>query len=268
MGTVMAGLDFDRYCLEIVGQTELLAATLTGSEMTAEVPSCPGWNIGQLVRHLGGAQRWAADMVRTAAAEPLPDNHFRDLSEYATEDAAVIAPWLLDSAITLVATLRAAGPGAPVNTGPIPDGVAAFYARRFTHETAMHRADAVLALRRAYTLEHDVAIDGIDEWMYLASLPMHFELHPWTRDLLGPGRTLHFHATDTNAEDSAEWVVDLTGEAPNWRRAHEKAAVAVRGPVAELLLVIYKRRSPGDGTVEVLGDDHLLDFWLDRMSFE
>ena len=52
-----------------------------------------------------------------------------------------------------------------------------------------------------------------------------------------------------------------------WRRAHEKAAVAVRGPVAELLLVIYKRRSPRDGTVEVLGEKNLLDFWLDRMSF-
>jgi hypothetical protein len=104
--------------------------------------------------------------------------------------------------------------------------------------------------------------------MYLGSLPMHFELHPRTRDLLGPGRTLHFHATDTTPRDSAEWVVDLTGDTLSWRRAHEKAAVAVRGPVAELLLVIYKRRSPSDGTVEVLGDDDLLGFWLDRMSFE
>ena len=62
----------------------------------------------------------------------------------------------------------------------------------------MHRADATLALGRAYALERDVAIDGVDEWMRLGSLPMHFELHPWMRELLGPGRTLHFHATDTN----------------------------------------------------------------------
>jgi uncharacterized protein (TIGR03083 family) len=268
MGTVMAGLDFNRYCSAIVGQTELLADAIAGADMTTEVPSCPGWNLGQLVRHLGGAQRWAAEMVRAAAAEPLPDNHFRDLSEYTAEDAAVIAPWLLDGAVTLADTLRAAGPHLTVSTGPIPDGVAAFYARRFTHETAMHRADAMLALGKAYTLDRDVAIDGIDEWMYLGSLPMHFELHPRTRELLGPGRTLHFHATDTTSEDEAEWVVDLTGDTLAWRRAHEKAAVAVRGPVTELLLVIYKRRSPGDGAVEVLGEAKLLDFWLDRMSFE
>jgi uncharacterized protein (TIGR03083 family) len=267
MGTMMTGLDFDRYCSEILAQTKLLAAAIDGADMTVEVPSCPGWNVGQLVRHLGGAQRWAADMVRTAAAEPLPDKYFRDLSGYSREDAAALAPWLFDGAITLTDALRAAGPDAPVSTGPIPDGVAAFYARRINHESVMHRADATLALGGAFILEHDVAIDGIDEWMRLGSLPMHFELHPWIRELLGPGRTLHFHATDTSPDDHAEWVFDLTGDTLSWRRSHEKAAVAVRGPVAELLLVIYKRRSARDRTVEVLGDEDLLDFWLDRMSF-
>jgi hypothetical protein len=178
-----------------------------------------------------------------------------------------LRPWLLDSATALSEALRAAGPDAPVSTGPIPDGVAAFYARRFAHETAMHRADATLALSKHYELDHDVAIDGIDEWMELGSLPMHFDIHPRMRELLGPGRTLHFHATDTDKEDHAEWVIDLTGDAISWRRAHEKSAVAVRGPVVELLLLVYKRRAPGAGTVEILGDAGLLEFWLDRVDF-
>ncbi|MET1073740.1 MAG: hypothetical protein ABWY11_13935, partial [Umezawaea sp.] len=76
--------------------------------------------------------------------------------------------------------------------------------------------------------------------------------------------TLHLHATDV---DDAEWVVDLTGEVIRWRRAHEKAAVAVRGPLVELLLVLYGRRSAGSGTVEVLGDGELLDFFLKRVTF-
>lgn len=263
----MPGLDFERYCAEIVAQTELLSAAIDGADMTVRVPSCPDWNVGQLIRHLGGAQRWAADMVRTGATAPLPDDHFRDLSAYPHEDPAVLVPWLADSATDLAHALRAAGPDAPVTTGPIPDGVAGFYARRFTHETAIHRADATLALGEAYTLKPSVAIDGLDEWMELGSLPMHFELHPWTRELLSPGRTLHFHATDTAPDDGAEWVVDLTGDVLAWRRAHEKSAVAVRGPVVELLLVVYRRRSPRDGTVEVLGDSDLLDYWLDRVSF-
>jgi hypothetical protein len=103
--------------------------------------------------------------------------------------------------------------------------------------------------------------------MELGSLPLHFEVHPWMRELLGPGRTPHFHATDTAPEAAAEWVVDLTGEVISWRRAHEKCAVAVRGPLTDLLLVIHQRRPPRIAGVEILGDRQLLDFWLERVSF-
>jgi hypothetical protein len=162
----------------------------------------------------------------------------------------------------LASTLREAGPHVPV-PGPLPDTTSTFSARRMTHETAMHRADAVLALGQEYDLDNDVAVDAIDEWMELGSLPMHFDIHPWMRELLAPGRTLHLHATDTEAE----WVVDLTGDAITWRRSHEKAPVAVRGPVVELLLLIYKRRPADSGKVEIIGDEELLDFWLERVSF-
>ena len=50
----MIGLGFDRYCSEIVVQAELLGAAIDGADMTVRVPSCPDWNIGQLIRHLGG----------------------------------------------------------------------------------------------------------------------------------------------------------------------------------------------------------------------
>jgi uncharacterized protein (TIGR03083 family) len=263
----MPSFDYDRYCTEIVTQAELLAAGIAGTDLTVAVPSCPGWDVGQLLRHLGGGQRWAAEMVRTQARKPLPDEHFRDLSAHTHEDAAVVAPWLVESAAMLATALRAAGPDSPVSTGPVPYGTAEFFARRFTHETAIHRADATLALGKPFELEQSVAIDGLDEWMELGSLPMHFDIHPWTLELLGPGRTLHFHATDTPHDADAEWVVDLTGDALAWRRAHEKAAVAVRGRVVDLLLLVYKRRPAESEAIEIVGDDELLDFWLARVSF-
>jgi uncharacterized protein (TIGR03083 family) len=263
----VARLDFDRYCSEIVTQTELLTHTIADADLTVPVRSCPGWNVGQLLRHLGGGQRWAADMVRSGAEQPFDDTHFRDLSGYTDEDPGVVGPWLAESAAELADAMRVAGPESPVATGPIPNGTAGFYARRFTHETAIHRADATLALGAEYTLEPSLAVDGMDEWMELGSMPFHFEFHPWMRELLGPGRTLHFHATDTAPELDAEWVVDLTGDALAWRRAHEKSAVAVRGPLADLLLIVYKRRPVATDGVEVFGDDQLLDFWLDRVGF-
>jgi uncharacterized protein (TIGR03083 family) len=263
----MTPLGFQEYCSEIVAQTRLLTSCIDGADLTVPVATCPGWNVGQLLRHLGGGQRWAAQTVRTRATDRLSDEHFRDLSAYANEDPAVVGPWLAAGAVQLSDALREAGPDAVVDTTPVPYGTAGFFARRFTFETAIHRADATLALGAEYTLDHIVAVDGMDEWMELGSLPMHFEIHPWTRELLGPGRTLHFHATDVAPDLHAEWVVDLTGDTLAWRRAHEKAAVAVRGPLVDLLLIVYKRRSPRSDDVEILGDETLLDFWLERVSF-
>lgn len=258
-------MSYDQYCAEITRQSGLLVSAIDGADLTVPVPSCPGWNAGQLVRHLGGAQRWATEAVTRRVTEVLPED-FRDLSAYASEDPAVVGPWLAEGAQALAAALREAGPRTAMWT-PVPGGSTDFFARRFTHETAMHRADATLALGQQYTLDPAVAIDGIDEWLTLGSLPVMFEYYPSLRELLGPGRTLHLHATDTPADARAEWVIDLTGDLIAWRRAHDKCAVAVRGPVAELLLLIYRRRPPDSGAVEVLGDAGLLNFWLEHVSF-
>ncbi|NKY43978.1 maleylpyruvate isomerase family mycothiol-dependent enzyme [Nocardia cerradoensis] len=262
-------LTFERYCDEIVAQTELLRAALAHADTAVPVPSCPGWTVGQLGRHLGGAQRWARAAVAGRVREPLPENDFafRDLSGYLDEDPEELRTWLAEGAADLSAELRRAGPGlelwTPVPVVPTTD----FYARRFTHETLIHRADATLALGADYQAAPEVAADAIDEWLELASLPVMFEYKPESRELLGPGRTLHFHATDTPEDLHAEWIVDLTGEVIAWRRAHERAAVAVRGPLTELLLVIYRRRTVEAAEIEILGDRGLFDFWLDRVSF-
>jgi uncharacterized protein (TIGR03083 family) len=248
----MAGLSFDRCCAEIVAQTDLLACCIEGADLTVPVPSCPGWNAGQLLRHLGGGQRWAEELVRTLASEPPPDDHFLELSAYTDEDPAVVGPWLVEGAAQLASTLRDTGPALPIWT-PTPDGTAAFYARRFAHETLVHRADATLALGADFSARPEVVLDAIDEWMELGSLPIHLELHPWVRELLGPGRTLQLSATDT-APEPANWLVDLTGDAIAWRRACERAAVTVRGPLTDLLLLIYRRRPPRGEGLEVLRD--------------
>ncbi|MGH3234002.1 MAG: maleylpyruvate isomerase family mycothiol-dependent enzyme [Streptosporangiaceae bacterium] len=268
----MTVLNYDRYCAEIVTQTDLLSSCVKGADPAIPAPSCPGWSLGRLLRHLGDVQRWAETIVRSRATGPVehsggrsPDGAGERAGERA-DDLDALGAWLVEGAERLADTLRRAGPGTSV-WAPAPDGSTDFYARRMTHETAMHRADATLAVGAEFTVDQDVALDGIDEWMELGSMPMRFEFHPAMRELLGPGRTLHLHATDTAPEAAAEWLVDLTGDAITWRRAHEKAAVAVRGPLTDLLLVIYKRRPAAGGGVEVFGDAQLLDFWLERVSF-
>ncbi|MFF3865790.1 maleylpyruvate isomerase family mycothiol-dependent enzyme [Micromonospora sp. NPDC001898] len=266
----MSRLKYDELCGQLVEQTDLLAAHVAGVDLTTPVPSCPGWNVGQLGRHLGGGQRWAESIVRERPVGPPPDDSFRDLTPYRNEDPAVLGPWLAAGARGLAAALVAAGPDAPIWI-PTPSATvgvgSTFWARRFTHETLLHRADAALALGVEFAVDARVALDAVDEWMELGSLPEMLDFHPAQRELLGPGRTVHLHATDTAPEVAAEWLVDLTGEAIVWRRSHEKAAVAVRGPLTELLLMVYRRRPVEAGAVEVLGDVDLLRFWLDRVAF-
>ncbi|MFT2019792.1 maleylpyruvate isomerase N-terminal domain-containing protein [Streptomyces sp. 796.1] len=296
-------LTHDRYCEEIVVQTGLLRAAIAEADMTAPVPSCPGWNVGQLLRHLGGGQRWAEQLVRTRAAPP-PDDHFRDLTPYADEDAAELDGWLAECAGGLADALRETGPDAAVWT-PVPGQSAAFFARRFAHETVIHRADAELAIGSAYALDPEVGRDALEEWLELGSLPMMLDVHPAQRELLGPGRTLRLHATDlpatglpatdlpateppvtgrsatdlpaadlpapgqpAAAEAGRDWLVDLTGGAITWRRSAEPAAVTLHAPLTDLLLIVYRRRPPTPGPqVRITGDTALLDFWLDRVSF-
>jgi Mycothiol maleylpyruvate isomerase N-terminal domain len=64
----------------------------------------------------------------------------------------VVGPWLVEGAARLADTLRGAGPDAKLWT-PVPGGSTKFYARRFAHETVIHRADATLAVGAEFTVE-------------------------------------------------------------------------------------------------------------------
>ncbi|MBW4720453.1 maleylpyruvate isomerase family mycothiol-dependent enzyme [Saccharothrix obliqua] len=250
---------FDRYRTEILAQTELLRATTRGGDPAVRVPTCPDWNVGQLLRHVVGVQTWIGTIVGTRSTEPVSDDVVNDLDAYANEDLAVVDGVLAAGAARLADALREVGPDERVWS--VVDGetetTPVFWARRAMHETALHRADAAFALGRDYALDPDVARDGVDEWMVNGSVPEAYEGVP---DLLGPGRSLCFRASD----DDASWFVDLTGSAPVWRRGAGEAAATARGPLVDLLLLLYRRPAAG---VEVTGDADLLERWLDSTGF-
>ncbi|WP_245996726.1 maleylpyruvate isomerase family mycothiol-dependent enzyme [Streptomyces armeniacus] len=264
--TSLTSLPYDRLCTEIVAQTDQLRAAVRDADLTTPVPSCPGWHLGELLRHLGGAQRWTETVVRTRATGPVSDDQVNDVSGADTDPAAVDA-WLADGAARLAAVLREAGPDAPVWT-VAPGGTPAFWARRMTYEAVVHRWDATAALGAEYVLAPEVAVEGLDEWMEMSALPQAYASEPLRRELAGPGRTLHFHPTDTGAAplEGAEWLVDLTGDTFVWRHAHEEAAATVRGPLTSLLLLMYDRPSPRGADIEVLGDAALFETWRERCS--
>jgi uncharacterized protein (TIGR03083 family) len=255
-------MDFDRHCAEIIAQTAALTGYLDGADLSRPVPTCPGWNASQLMQHVDGGLRWAAKIVGARATKPPSDVALRDLSGATDGDPTALSASLAEAAGRLAGNLTEAGAEARMWC-PVEGGGAAFYARRFMHETTIHRADAAIALGVEFLLDTEIAVDGVDEWLELGSLPFHFDAHPWMQELLGPGRTIGLHATDTGTG----WLLDLTGDVISWRRSDDQAAAGMRGPVADLLLTMYRRIPVDAGRVELTGDAGLVDFWLDRVGF-
>ncbi|MFE4822375.1 maleylpyruvate isomerase family mycothiol-dependent enzyme [Streptomyces sp. NPDC056704] len=266
----MTLLAHDRYCDAIELEVRRLRDVVTsGADLSATVPTCPDWSLERLVRHTGGALRWVELIVRTKAQENIEDEQVPLLEgpPAAEGDPAALDAWLAETGEMLVAALREAGPDTKVWAwaGELSSG---FWARRMTHELVIHRADATLAAGLPYEVAPDVAADAIDEWLGIIEFVQRTRPHDGAAaELRGPGRSIHLHATDTPPELNAEWVVELTEEGVSWRRDHEKATVALRGPLTDVLLAFYRRLPLDDGRLEVLGERELLDFWLERATF-
>ena len=267
--TLIGRLGHERYCDEIEAQVRQLRDVVTsdGVELSATVPTCPDWSLEQLVRHTGGALRWVEYLVRTGARENVAEGDVPlSVGPEVQGDPAALDAWLAETGEMVVGALREAGPDTEVWAwaGVLNSG---FWARRMTHELAIHRADATLAAGLPYEIDPEVAADAIDEWLGIVEYIQRTQPHEAAAELRGPGRSIHLHATDTGPELNAEWVVELTETGVVWRRGHEKATVALRGPLTDVLLGFYRRLPLEGGQLEVLGDRELLDFWLERATF-
>jgi uncharacterized protein (TIGR03083 family) len=259
----VAPLSNDRYLDALTAQAALFAEVLAGADLALRVPTCPDWTLHELVRHVGVVHRWVTGIVRQRA-KTQPD--FDPLRWPVPEDTDELRAWLRDGAAELVEAIRSAGPLAPMWTWT-DDQSAGFWARRMAHETAMHRADAELALGRQFALEADLAADAISEWLSLLSLPQAVQFRPELAELRGEGQILHLHSTDPGLGEAGEWIVRRTPEGPVWEPGHMKGDVAVRGAVVDLLLVLMRRVAPADAPITVLGDASVLDHWLKCTRF-
>jgi uncharacterized protein (TIGR03083 family) len=264
----MTLLTHDRYCDEIAQQVDRFRALVTsGADLSATVPTCPEWTLERLVRHMGGALRWAATLVRTRAQEMLPREQVPlGGGPRAEGDAAALDAWLAETGEMIVGALREAGPEAKLWSwmGMVPSG---FWARRMTHEITVHRADAALTVGAPYDVAPDVAADALDEWLQIAQFVQRSGARPWAAELRGPGRSIHLHATDAAAELNAEWLIELGEDGLSWRRGHEKATVALRGPLTSVLLAFYNRLPLDAPGLEVVGEREVLEFWRKHATF-
>lgn len=257
----MAQLSPDRYYTQIESGAAGLADLLHSHGADLHIPTCPEWNLRQLVTHVGRAHRWAAQIVATRAAEMIP---FR-----AVPDGALPAglpervQWLRGGAGLLVDAARDAGDEVVWSfVGDVPAG---FWARRMAAETLVHLADAQLAAGQVPAIEPELAADAIDEWVGLMSGP-----NPGQPDeraaALPPGAVLHLHATDPGLA-GGEWLIRNSPDGIVVEPGHGKGDAALTGPAGSLLLVLMRRLPPADPSVSLYGDPAILTAWLDSTPF-
>ena len=223
------------------------------------VPTCPGWSLYQLLKHVGRGERWSAQIIAERRRDALDPREVRDGKPPEDPDAAIA--WLNSGAQQIIDSIYRVGGDALVWTfhGPKPAG---WWVRRRVHEVTVHRADADLALGRDFVISPELAADAVTEWIDLATTGADRHAPPLRR-----GLTLHIHATDEGLGPTGEWTVVHDEDGVTWSHDHTKGEVAVRGRAVDLMLAITRRRSTAEAGIEVLGDPVVWEEWLDRTPF-
>ena len=200
----------------------------------AAIPSCPGWDMGELLRHCSTAHRWATHGLRATGTE-------RPGFDEVPPDAGV--EWFEEGLAGLLAALREADPDEPAWTFDPNNRTKGFWFRRQAHETAVHGVDAKQGAGVSVSIDADLAADGIDE-LLTAYVPRIVKAAS-----IEPGGTVHVHTTDVEGE----WLLTFGDDGPSVERGHAKGDAAVRGPAEHLYLWLWGRM-PIDG-LEVFGDE-------------
>jgi uncharacterized protein (TIGR03083 family) len=221
------------------------------------VPSCPGWTMDHLVRHLATVYLHKATVLR---AGEWP-KHWPPPGLAQEPRLALLAR----SYRELTAELAAHGPATPAVTWYEPDETAGFWFRRMAQETVIHRIDAEQAAGLAPThVPDDLAADGIDE--VLTCFLAYFS----PEAIASSGMAGEWLAGVGSAETivvtagTASWTVRPlpSCEVSVQAGVHGQPQARVEGATGPLLRWLWGRA--GDDAVQVSGDRAWADY-LRRM---
>lgn len=188
--------------------------------VSAEVPSCPGWTVGDLLYHLYEVQylwnRVTSERRDTFDGMRMPtrpaDDRLIDLVRGEHTGYA--------------AMLRAFPADTPIATWTGPQTLS-WLIRRMAQETAVHRVDAELASGAAAPIDAALASDGIDEFLEFFLNARHGAV----------GGSVHIHCTDV----AGEWTIGESADGFDVTREHAKGDGAIRGNANDILLALWRR---------------------------
>ncbi|MGX6601315.1 maleylpyruvate isomerase N-terminal domain-containing protein [Micromonosporaceae bacterium Da 78-11] len=227
------------------------AAVAAAPDLDAPVPTCPGWTLFDLARHLGeGRRAWAA----TVAAGPEATGKVTPVgAPAAPREREALLAWSAESTGQLLDALREAGPDRVCWTwwarseSPQTSGAVA---RHQLQEVAVHTYDAQLTVGDPQPLPDEVALDGVDEFLSTCCAgeyrwpykPAAVEYHATE------GRSWRLSLVADGARLTRPTTVVAAGSGP------EAADASAQGTASDVVLFLYDRipvtslRVDGDGT--------------------
>jgi uncharacterized protein (TIGR03083 family) len=236
--------------LDLESSRFLVAVSSGAATLDTPVPTCPGWDVAQLVNHLGAIYSRTALVVFDRLTR-APD---RGELPSAPEGEALLG-WFAEQRAAALAALESADDHTLVwNWTGDGTGPADFWSRRLAHETLIHRVDVELA--QGFEPAHgypEVAADTVTEFFELFYPRFEGQMRA-----AGPGNSMCLQATDVSG---AVWtLVPGIGET-SVTRQREKADVSLSGTAFELACWIWGRLP--NGRLEILGDRQVVDRFHD-----
>lgn len=245
-----------KYIGFVASEGSRFASAAEMGALDVAIAACPGWNMRDLVRHLGEIHLWAATNVAFPKPTWLKVGGLTDLAPYWPDLAAAwpsdtqLVSWYRATLANLLHVLESAPIDVEAFTFlPAPSPLL-MWARRQASEIAIHRFDAEAARNLTSRFDPQFASDMLDE---LVS-----GFAPRSESVaVDAERVLHVSACDVGEQ----WWVTFGPGGITTSRGGGDADLTVSATAAELYLSLWNRAP--DSTVQLAGDPDVMTLWHD-----
>jgi uncharacterized protein (TIGR03083 family) len=249
-------MEVAEYIEFVASEGDRFATVADKGDLSVDIPPCEGWDMRELVRHVGLIHLWAAANVACPSEEWLDVDDMSVLARYWPDlaswpDDADLVRWYRATNENLVRVLESKPPDHQCFTFlPAPTPLT-MWSRRQASELAIHRFDAEVARGIPSHFEPRFAADMLDE---LVS-----GFAPGRRPIpVESPKVLDIHAEDVDEH----WYVTLDPEGMDTSRQAREVDLTVSGTASQLYLLMWNRT---DGsTVGLTGETGLMEVWHER----
>lgn len=247
-------MEVSDYIRHVTSEGDRFAAAAEQGDLAVDIPACEGWDMRELVRHLGLIHLWAAALVEVGDPKFFDVSDLPDLTEQWPElagaypDDADLVAWYRETLANLVRVFESAPADRECPTFlPAPSPLT-MWTRRQASEIAIHRYDAEIARGIVSGFDTEFATAMLEEILC--------GFVPRTRSLdLESAKVIHVYAEDADVH----WFVTLGPESTQTSHVGGDADLTLRASASDLYLLLWNRTA--DSTVSMTGETGLMDLW-------